>query len=87
MFLIYYNLDLHGPYSEDDKLVGHQLVKCYQDFASFNIAVYDTLTIEKVEPDNVKCLEIFSPTNFSMAVKTDQFGQQQFWDSLMIMDK
>lgn len=94
VFLIYLNpgsristRDLNEiPYSDDEKAVSRQLINLYKNFASFNLAMYENLTIEGVQSSNVTCLEIFSPQNFSLTLKDKEFGNQKFWNDLMIND-
>lgn len=90
VFLIYYNPDARGPtnvpYSKEEMLVGGHLIGLYHSFAKHNETRYANTTIEKVFPRRVKCLEIFSDENVTMAVKGDEFGNTKFWDSLNIND-
>lgn len=90
VFLIYYNPSSRGPlgipYDDNEKRVSHQLVGLYKNFAAENNAAYGNKTITSVEPDKVECLEIFSPQNFSMQIKDEEFGHQKFWDALNIQE-
>lgn len=88
IFIVFYNPDSRDqiPYSDAEKRVGHQLINLYFNFATTNFAVYGNRTIVPVEPSKLKCMEIFSPQNFSMAEKDDDFGHIKFWDSLMIRE-
>lgn len=90
VFLIYDNPGSRGPlnipYSIEEKRVSHQLVGLYHNFATHSIATFGNQTITKNRGNGVKCLEIFSPTNFSMQNKDEEFGHQKFWDSLNIQE-
>lgn len=90
VFLIYFNPSSRAahavPYSEEDKIVGRQLIDLYHSFASQNVAFYGNITIAKVGPSHLKCLEVFSSQNFSMTLKDKEFGQYTFWDGLKIND-
>lgn len=84
--MIYLNPGCCGNFTEEDKVISSQLISLYHNFAYHNIAAYGNLTIDRVEPSNVKSLEIFSSQNYSMALKDYEFGHQSFWDGLMIND-
>lgn len=90
VFLIYFNPNSRGPnaipYSDEEKIVSGQLIDLYHNFALYNITAYGNLTINRVKDSIVNCLEIFSAQNFSMTLKDEEFGQQKFWDDLMIND-
>lgn len=89
VFLIFDNPSSRGPsyipFSEDEKVVQHNLIKLYRSFSTNNFAFYDNIRIENIYP-SVTCLEIFSSKNFSMQIKDKSFGQSVFWDSLKIED-
>lgn len=90
VFLIYLNPSSRGPtkipYSKEEKMVGHELITLYYNFAATNFSLFNNVTIEKVDASDVKCLEIFSSQNFSIVTKDDQFGNVKFWDSLDIIE-
>jgi len=89
IFLIYYNPTsrIALPYNEDEKAVGRQLIDLYQAFAANDDATYGGLEVEQVKPETVNCLEIWSPTNFSMTIKNETFGNSAFWKKLNIRDE
>lgn len=68
------------PYSDEEAAVGQKLINLYYNFANFNNPVYENLKLEKVSPDNVKCLEI---TKSAEIVELhEDFGKTMFWDDI-----
>lgn len=89
VFLIYFNPGSRGSnisFSADEKKMGYQLMNMYFNFASESFATYGNMTVYDVKPNQVNCLEIFSPQNFSMRVLNEEFGQVKFWNSLNILE-
>lgn len=89
VFLIYDNPTSRGPshipFSEDEKIVQHDLIKLYRSFSTNNFAFYGNTAIQIID-SSVSCLEIFSSGNFSMQTKDKSFGHTVFWESLKIED-
>lgn len=89
VFLIFNNPNYRGPanipYSENEKIVGHNLIKMYRSYSVNNFAYYGNIAIRNIY-SSVQCLEIFSAQNFSMQAKDESFGQVEFWTSLKIND-
>lgn len=73
-------------HSEEEQIVSNELINLYYNFATKNLATFNNLTITKVEPSNVECLELFSSQNYSMVSKNSSFGNGMFWDSLNIIE-
>jgi hypothetical protein len=66
--------------------MGHDLVSLYYTFATKDYVSFDNRTVDEVEPRKTRCLEIFSPSNFSIVTKGDEFGQMKFWQTMNIQD-
>lgn len=91
VFLIYFNPNSASPknsYSNqsDKAIVGNDLINLYYNFANNSLAAFDNLKISNVKPNQVNCLEIFSPQNFSLVLKDEKFGNGEFWDRLNIIE-
>ena len=89
VFLIYQNPSSRGQQSirySEDKNVGHELINLYYNFAKEDLAVFNNVIIENVQPSEVNCLEIFSAKNFSVVKKDEDFGNGKFWNSLNIVE-
>lgn len=68
--------------SEEERVVIKHFVDMYYNFAASNTAIYGNLTIERIEPNDFKALEINSPTEYGITQLNDEFGQVQFWHGI-----
>lgn len=82
MLLIYWHTLRDFPYSDEEKTVSNNLIGMYYNFAKHNSAVYGGAAIEKTHPDDVKCMEIFSPEEYNMVQLDEYFGNGPLWDSI-----
>lgn len=84
VFLIFDNRDL-SDYSEEEKLIGRNFVKMYENFAFNSPVIFGATEISNLDEDeNLECLEIFSSLNNSMVAIEKSFGNSDFWNNLKI---
>lgn len=84
VFLIYENLDEPNELEGTETIqMSSLLMNFYGNFSLKNTPVFGAQELERVEPKNVRCLEIFSPSNFSI-VQKNNIGNIYFWKSLNI---
>lgn len=79
VLLIYWHTLRDFAYSEEEANVGRNLINLYFNFANDSLAVYGDETIEQAQPDDLNCLEIFSPTDVKHVKLDASFGNFWFW--------
>lgn len=82
VFLIYWHTLRDFPYSAEEAKVGNNLINLYYNFAMHNLAIYDTLKVDPVKPDDFSGLEILSPEDFKLVKFDDTFGNIKFWQNV-----
>lgn len=54
----------------------------YYNFAATSTAIYGNVTVEEVEADEFKALEINGARDYRMVQLDEEFGQIQFWNEI-----
>jgi hypothetical protein len=86
LFLIFNNRKSLSSYSEEERRLGHDFVEMYAMFSKNNEVNFGNIKIDEAKENDVQCIEVISSTNYSMKSLHDEFGEQQFWESLNIAE-
>lgn len=90
VFLIYENLDASYPFDINDitgsNQMSHILTDLYESFSLSNNATFNGTEMPRIQPKDIECLEIFSPSNYSIVKKNRRFGNLNFWSDLKIAE-
>lgn len=81
--LIFNTVLRDAPSSDEENLMIKNLIDLWYNFATKNQPVFNDFVIEKSSNDGrVKCLEIFSPSNYKMTSLNENFGETEFWRNI-----
>lgn len=71
-------------YTSDEKTIGQHFIEMYKLFNDQNIVKFAGKLIEASDGNTIQCMNIESPSNYSMRVLDKSFGEVDFWKSLNI---
>lgn len=70
------------PLNDNELKVSRGLIDLCFNFANSSIVTYDDVLVEKVDPKNVRGLEIGNSTEGTIRNFDESFGNGPFWDEI-----